>query len=84
MKSNGSPSYGFWTLHLVFQRLRRSIIGMRHLKSREDDDGSHGGRKVRVSGVVDCAAGGKYFSINFGWPLRGGGGRVRTLTAKCR
>ena len=50
-----------------------------HLKRREDDDGSHGGRKGRVSGVVDCDAGGKYFSINFGWPLRGGGGKGQNL-----
>ena len=50
-----------------------------HLKRREDDDGSHGGRKGRVLGVVDCAAGGKYFSINFGWPLRGGGGKGQNL-----
>ena len=25
--------------------------------------------------MVDCAAGSNYFSINFGWPLRGGSGR---------
>ena len=40
-------------------------MGCTHLKRREDDDVSHGGRKEKVSGVVDCAAGGKYFSINF-------------------
>ena len=78
MKSNGSPSYGFWTLHVVFKDCGGVLLGW-HLKRREDDDGSHRGRKGRVSGVVDCAAGGKYFSINFGWPLRGGGGKGQNL-----
>ena len=33
MKSNGSPWYVFWTLHVVFQTLRRSILGMRTSKT---------------------------------------------------
>ena len=49
-------------------------MGRAYLKQTEEDDGSHGGRKERVSGVVDCTAGGNCFSINFGWPLREGEG----------
>ena len=30
--------------------------------------------KKRVSSVMNCAAGGSKFSINFGWPLRVVGG----------
>ena len=33
MKLNGSPSYVFWTLHVVFQTLWGSILGMRTSKT---------------------------------------------------
>ena len=41
-------------LHVVFQTLRRSILGMRTSKTdmNEEDVGSYGGRKETVSGVV--------------------------------
>ena len=52
MTLNGSPSYVFWTLHVDFQTLHRSIPWMSTSK-RYEDDGNHGGREERVSGVVD-------------------------------
>ena len=40
-------------LHVVFQQLRRSILGMRTSKTDVNEDvGSYGGRKETVSGVV--------------------------------
>ena len=53
MTLNGSPLYVFCTLHVDFQTLHRRIPWMSTSK-RHEDDGNHGGRKERVSGVVDC------------------------------
>ena len=53
MTLNGSPLYVFCTLHVDFQTLHQCIPWMSTSK-RHEDDGNHGGRKERVSGVVDC------------------------------
>ena len=70
-----------------FKNCGGGFLGCAHLKQAWRRWWQSWQKKERVSGVVDCAVGGNYFSINFGLPLRGRGeggeGRVRTLTPKC-
>ena len=79
MTPNGSPSYVFWTSHVDFQTLRRSILGM--CTSKTDMKKM---MVVMTEEKKEClvwwiAAGSNYFSKNFGWLLRRGGGEAQNL-----
>ena len=82
MTSNGSTSYVFWTSHVDFETRRRSIFGMRTSKTDMEKMMVVMAEEKKGCLVWWIAAGGNYFSRNFGCPLRGGGGEGQNLNGQ--